>query len=210
MFWLWFLIVVGVTETCPVAVPRVSRGSYSTSHRSQSTLYFNVDPSVPIRFHQQLDAAMHIWARHLQVNTERCFNCEGTNSIVFRFVFADHGDQFPFRKETSKVSHVVSVKSEKRLPEIHFNADAFLAGNDDPDIYFVALHEIGHALGLSHSTNPNSIMYPFYQRRGEIIDRELTSSVLETRLANLPIAVSGTIDVSLLCGGDRNSPSTFP
>lgn len=30
----------------------------------------------------------------------------------------------------------------------------------DSQIYGISLHEIGHALGLKHTTNPNDIMYP--------------------------------------------------
>lgn len=34
---------------------------------------------------------------------------------------------------------------------------------DGIDFYTVALHELGHSMGLAHSSDPNAVMFPYYK-----------------------------------------------
>ncbi|XP_072312248.1 matrix metalloproteinase-25 isoform X2 [Eucyclogobius newberryi] len=78
-----------------------------------------------------------------------------------------HDDGYPFDGEGGTLAHAFFPSRDEVAGDTHFDDHeswSFRGKNSSSiDLFTVAVHEFGHALGLSHSSTDPSIMRPYYQ-----------------------------------------------
>ena len=110
--------------------------------------------------------AFEDWEKYSGLKFEMAASAE-TADLKIQFRSKDHGDGYPFDGPGVTLAHAFYPRSG----DIHFDDDDHFI-NEYKDKYehekyilrLVAAHEIGHALGLSHSFESDSLMYPVYQQ----------------------------------------------
>ncbi len=150
----------------PLLILAISLPScHKASYRKDRKIYIN--QSVPVEHRQSIYEAVDIWNKakgcilievSSKVDTSSSYDIDGVSIIYWLY-------DFP---EEVKNSHAIAtvfwkdytvIESDIRINDEHFDfVDGVKLGH--VDLISVMVHEIGHSLGIEHSYNKASVMYP--------------------------------------------------
>lgn len=87
---------------------------------------------------------------------------DGNADIMISFGAKEHGDFNPFDGPEGLLAHAYPPGNGIG-GDTHFDEDETWTKDDHAfNLFLVASHEFGHALGMAHSSDPGSLMYPVY------------------------------------------------
>jgi len=157
--WLLALWVLAACERPPSA--RATHFAVRGRLAEPMGIAYRIDPrDGPIGaelFQATIERAMDVWESTGVVAFEPA-PAGSTVHVTFTWQRGSHGSCTAFGTDTS-LAHTGPVGPGAY---VHFDADRAWSENGGPDrhsLFQTALHELGHVLGLDHSTDPAAVMY---------------------------------------------------
>lgn len=150
-----FCGVVEDNETSPNII------SFNRNNLTYRILNFTPDLSSVLVRHD-INKALSIWEGATKLKFREIFY--GKADITFRFVKKNHRDAYRFDGRGGVLAHAFFPGMKKYGGDVHFDEDETWTHGPSTgsDLFYVSTHEIGHAIGLLHSKEVNSVMYPTY------------------------------------------------
>ena len=126
----------------------------------------------------EISRALAEWAKYVQLTFTPTTNAAGPRSLGVLFASGAHGDGYPFDGPGRVLAHTfypVPTNPESIAGDIHLDNDETWKIGADVDVFSIALHEAGHALGLGHSDNPSAVMYPYYRMHAALAPEDIAA-----------------------------------
>jgi hypothetical protein len=127
----------------------------------------SITPKVPAAtVRSEVVRALNEWTKNTNIIFQSAADTLSPRTVVVKFVSGAHGDSWPFDGPGGILAHTfypVPINAESLAGDMHMDADENWHAGGDLDIYSVALHEAGHAIGLGHSDKIGDVMYPYYR-----------------------------------------------
>ena len=172
----------GLTEAGPAGeYVKVSPG-WAKNPEARVNLQFgfmSLTPKIELNAERnEVARALAEWARYAPIDWSPALDLAGSRTIAVLFAHGSHGDSYAFDGPGGALAHTFYPAPPNPEPiagDMHLDADENWQVGTDIDLFSVALHEAGHALGLGHCSRPGSVMYPYYRQLTALSDEDIAA-----------------------------------